>query len=291
MITQIYRSYGKINLYLDVLNRRDDGFTDIETVFQSIDLFDRLHVQAAPSGITLTCSDPALSSGPDNLVYKAAALLQGRAQCARGATLHLEKKLPIAAGLAGGSGNAAATLIALNTLWDLGWSEDDLKALALDLGSDVPYCLTGGTMAATGRGELLEALPPLPATWLVLVHPSLAVTAGHAYGHPQLTRNQEAAQDGKTPAFRQALRHLAAGTLDEMIFNRMESGILVDHPELADIKVRLVEAGCGVSAMSGSGPTVFGLCADESTARIAGSAFPDYPTSVIHTVSTGVVRE
>ena len=286
-----YRSYGKINIYLDVLDRRPDGFTNIETVLQSISLCDRLTVEPVASGIHMTCSDPGLSAGPDNLVYRAAVLMQQRAGTEAGVGFHLEKNLPVAAGLAGGSGNAAAALIALNELWHLNWNTVQLCEVALELGSDVPFCVVGGTVAATGRGELMTFLPPLPSQWLVLVHPPLAVTAGHAYGHPQLTRNTTAPMNGKTPEFDAALTQLAAGNVAEVIFNRMESGVLCDHPELAAIKTLLLEHGCVASAMSGSGPTVFGLCADEESARQIASQIGSYKTTVVCTVDQGVDRD
>lgn len=290
MMPVTYRSFGKINLYLDVLGRRPDGFTNIETVFQSIDLWDELHVETGGEGIVFTCSDPGLCAPEDNLVYRAATLIRERADVTEGVKIHLDKRLPVAAGLAGGSGNAAATLIALNDGWSLGLSGAELTGLALELGSDVPYCLVGGTVAATCRGEAMEVLPAMTPHWLVLVHPPLAITAGHAYGHPELTRNGEAPQGGKTPAFRAALAQLASGDVAGMIFNRMESGVFHDHPELASIKARLRDYGCDASAMSGSGPTVFGLCADEARARHAGEQFDDYRVSVIQTAPQGVER-
>lgn len=285
-----YRSYGKINLYLDVLDRRADGFTNIETIFQTIDLWDELHIQIGGEGIVFTCSDAGLCAPEENLVYRAAKLIRARAGLTDGVKIHLNKRLPVAAGLAGGSGNAAATLIALNEGWSLGYSSAALAEMALSLGSDVPYCLLGGTMAATGRGEVLEALPAIAPQWLVLVHPPLAITAGHAYGHPRLTRNLAPAVDGKTPEFRDALARLAVGEVAATVFNRMESGVFHDHPELATIKKRLRDYGCVASAMSGSGPTVFGLCADEAGARRVGEQFSDYRVSVIQTAPQGVER-
>ena len=136
----------------------------------------------------------------------------------------------------------------------------------------------------------MELLPAIAPQWLVLVHPPLAITAGHAYGHPKLTRNLEPAVDGKTAAFRTVLSRLASGDVAGMIFNRMESGVFHDHPELASIKERLRNYGCDASAMSGSGPTVFGLCADEVSARRAGEQFNDYRVSVIQTAPRGVER-
>lgn len=284
-----YRAYAKINLYLDVLDRRPDGFTNIETVFQSIELWDELHVTPADAGTAFTCSDPALADPAGNLVPRAAALLRGRTGTARGAALHLEKGIPVAAGLAGGSADAAAALVALNDLWELALPPAELAELAAELGSDVPFCLTGGTAAATGRGEVLEPLPAVAPQWLVLLHPPFGVTAAQAYGHPALARSPERPEDGKTPSFRAALDRLAAGRVPEMIFNRMESAIFHDHPALARATAALREAGCSAAAMSGSGPTLFGLCAGEAQARAVGSRAP-YPASVVRTAPRGVVR-
>lgn len=286
----IYRSYGKINLYLDVLDRRADGFTNIETIFQSIDLWDELQVLPGEGEIKFTCSQGDLCPPEENLVYRAAALIRARAGVTEGAHLHLEKRLPVAAGLAGGSGNAAAALVALNALWALGLGHGELAALALELGSDVPYCLTGGTAAATGRGEVLEALPPLAEQWLVLVHPPLKITAGQAYGHPKLTRNLAPPVEGKTPAFQEALAHLAAGDVAKVIFNRMESGVFHDYPELPEIKQRLRDLGCAASAMSGSGPTMFGICDNEGRAREVAAGLAGHRVSVLRTAPHGVVR-
>lgn len=286
-----YRSYGKINLYLDVLDRRPDGFTNIETVFQTINLWDELRVEAGGGDIEFTCDKSDLCVPEENLVYRAAKLIRQRSGVMTGAKIHLSKRLPVAAGLAGGSGNAAAALIALNEVWSLGFTDEALAEMALMLGSDVPYCLQGGTVAATGRGEAMEVLPAIAPRWLVLVHPPLAITAGHAYDHSRLTRNLEVPEGGKTPAFREALARLASGDVGSMVFNRMESGIFHDHPELASIKRRLRDYGCDASAMSGSGPTVFGLCADEASARSAGEQFKDYKVSVIQTVPQGVKHQ
>lgn len=155
-----YRSYAKINLYLDVLGRRRDDYHNIETIFQSVDLADELFFSDQPSRITLVCSVPELGTVESNLVYRAATLLKERTGCPLGARIQLEKRIPIAAGLAGGSSNAAATLVALNTLWNLRLTANAIRTLALELGSDVPYCTVGGTMAAMRRGEDLRPLPP-----------------------------------------------------------------------------------------------------------------------------------
>jgi len=286
----VYRSYAKINLYLDVLQRRRDGYHNIETIFQTVDLYDELTFAEEPRHIDITCSTPDLDTGEGNLVYRAATLLRERFNVQDGARIHLVKNIPIAAGLAGGSGNAAAALVALNTLWDLRISPESLRALALELGSDVPYCTVGGTASATRRGELLGPLPPLAGVWFVLVHPPLAVSAARTYNHPALTRNDAPLFAGKTRAFRQALRRLSKGDVGSVIHNRMEAPVFHDFPQLARVKSRLLDAGCAAAAMSGSGPTLFGLCATRRDAMQAAEAVAEYRTSVVRPVPLGVER-
>ena len=286
--TLTYRSYAKINLYLDVLDRRRDGFHNIETIFQTVSLADELTFTETQSGIELTCSRPNLDAGPSNLVCRAAALLQAKPGCSRGATIYLEKNIPVAAGLAGGSGNAAAALKGLNTLWDLGLSHKELSALALQLGSDVPYCLVGGTQGATGRGEELFPLPPLPETWCVLVHPPVQVSTAAVYNSPDLVRNTERPSEGRTARFRSALDALRKGDWEHAVFNRMEGQVFAQHPDLEVIKRRLLDAGCIAAAMSGSGPTLFGICASRDAADHTAEFLAPHATSVVKTVDTAL---
>lgn len=286
----VYRSYAKVNLYLEVLKRRRDGYHNIETLFQTVDLSDELRFTDHASLITLSCSAPELANTESNLIYRAAMLLRETTGCTRGARIELEKKIPIAAGLAGGSGNAAATLVALNALWDLRLSPTKLLELALRLGSDIPYCMTGGTVAATGRGEDMRTLSPLPRTWFILLHPALAVSANRVYSDPLLEYSQEKPFAGYTRAFRRAIRSLKAGDLNSVIFNRMERPVFAAHPHLADTRERLLTAGCTAAAMSGSGPTLFGVCNSRKDAESIAERFPDYQTSVAQSVPFGVER-
>lgn len=283
-----YVSYGKLNLYLEVIGRRPDGYHDIETIFQTVSLSDELRVREHPSGLLLTCSHPDLETGSGNLVIQAARLLQQRTGCRQGARMHLEKRIPVAAGMAGGSGNAAAALTALNHLWGLGLGLAELQSLGLELGSDVPYCLVGGTAAATQRGEALSPLPEADAVWFVLVHPPIEVSAARVYQSGRLEHSPEQPVDGQTPAFRAAIGALAAGNWPDVVFNRMESAVFYDHSHLAEMRDRLLDAGCLAAAMSGSGPTLFGVCATKQEARRVAGRFEDAPTSVVQPVSPGV---
>jgi len=282
------RSYAKINLYLDVLPQRPDGFHNIETVFQTVGLFDELAIEARDNDINLRCSNPELDCGPTNLVYRAATLLQERAGCTLGAEMYLDKRIPVAAGLAGGSGNAAAALVGLNAVWNLGFTDAELERFGLELGSDVPYCIRGGTVAATGRGEIMEQLAPMPKTWCVLAHPALHVSTRAVYTSPLLVKNPDTPVDGRTTSFCLALANLAAGDVAGMLFNRMEIPVFTMHPELATIRQNLVDAGCFAARMSGSGPTVFGLCASETQALAVVTALKPLRCSAVPFVNAGV---
>lgn len=255
----VWRSFAKVNLYLDVLHKRRDGYHNIETIFQTVNLYDELTF-IDDNHLSMTCSGAELDTGTTNLVYRAAMLLQEETGCTRGARIHLEKRIPIAAGLAGGSGNAAATLAALNKLWDLRLPVARLAAYARLLGSDVPYCLHGGAMAGTLRGEALCPLAQLKGIWFVLVHPPAAMSAAHVYNDPLLGLNKERPFAGRTPSFREALRALREGAYGRVVFNRMERPVFEQHRTLAEFKSALLDAGCCAAAMSGSGPTLFGLC-------------------------------
>jgi 4-diphosphocytidyl-2-C-methyl-D-erythritol kinase len=285
-----YRSYAKLNLYLDVIGRRRDGYHDIETIFQTVSLGDTLAFTEEPSRVALVCSAPELGGTESNLVYRAAMLLKERTRCPFGARIELEKRIPIAAGLAGGSGNAAATLVALNSLWDLRLPAAQVFQLALELGSDVPYCLTGGTMAATRRGEEMRPLPPLPPTWFILVHPPIAVSASRIYNNPRLDYSAERPFAGRTPSFRAAIRALDRGELARVVFNRMERPVLAMHPQLAGLKQRLLDAGCRTAAMSGSGPTLFGICQSYAEGVRVTERLADCRTSLVASVPAALER-
>ncbi len=287
----ICRSYAKINLYLDVLGKRDDGYHDIETIFQSVSLHDETVLTLTDSEVSLKCSMPDLCEEASNLAYKAAMLIKESTGTGKGVRIDLHKNIPVAAGLAGGSGNAAAVLAGLNKLWNLGLSAGDLAELALKLGSDVPFCLKGGTAQGTARGELIEALDPLEPTWFVLVHPPIHVSSGSVYSSKELCPNLQMRSAGKSEGFRQAIETLREGTLEGMLFNRMERVVFGMHPALEKIKGHLGDLGCPGSLMSGSGPTIFGICSCRKKAQRIAAKIADYPASIVRSVDTGVKIE
>ncbi|NLN91874.1 MAG: 4-(cytidine 5'-diphospho)-2-C-methyl-D-erythritol kinase [Candidatus Hydrogenedens sp.] len=259
-MAQQWRSYAKINLYLDVLRKRHDGYHAIETLFQSVSLYDELTISAEKTDLVLTATQPGLDCGPSNLVWKAARRLQEMSGCRLGARIHLEKNIPLAAGLAGGSGNAAATLAALNELWDLKLSQAQLLACARPLGADVSFCLVGGSRAATQKGDVLYPLPPLPPVCFVLVHPAISLSAGFIYTHPALKLSAARPVAGRSSPFRKALRALKSEDWSSLVYNAMEVPAFEEHPRLALLKNELLTGGCIAAAMSGSGPTLFGIC-------------------------------
>lgn len=282
------RSFAKINLYLDVLPKRPDGFHDIETIFQTVSLYDEISVEPTDGMLALTCTDPTLDCGPANLVWRAATALRKRTGTAFGARMELAKRIPVAAGLAGGSGNAAATLTALNELWKTGLSKSELAELGLTLGSDVPYCLIGGTVAATGRGEAMRPLDSPANVWFVLVHPGLQVSTQEVYRSPLLEKNRERREGECTPSFRSALDRFKARDWSGTCFNRMEIPVFALYPQLAEIKSALLNAGCAAAIMSGSGPTMFGVCASATQAQSVAARLAPLNTTVVTTVPHGV---
>jgi 4-diphosphocytidyl-2-C-methyl-D-erythritol kinase len=262
-----YRAYGKINLYLDMLDRRGDGFTNIETIFQSVGVYDTLRFRTEDSGVSCSCDAHGVPNDENNIAVRAALHLQREHGVTQGVEIAIHKTLPVAGGMAGGSCNAAATLVACNELWGLGLDDGALQRHALALGSDVPFCLRGGTAAATGRGEVFHPLPPIAETWMVFVFPDIPISAGALYNHPRLERSLETPQGGITPAFSRVLDACRAGNLGHVIFNRMETPAFLDHPVLVQVKEDLIEAGCVAAAMSGSGSTLFGVCVSKEHAE------------------------
>lgn len=288
--TVAYRSYAKLNLHLDVLNRRNDGYHNIETIFQTVDLGDTLQFSERRSRISLNCNSTDIDAGEDNLVWRAADLLRRRSGCRLGVRIDLEKRIPVAAGLGGGSGNAAAALVALNALWGLGLDKKQLAEFALELGSDVPFCLDGGTAAGTGRGEVLTRLKPPPIPWFVLLHPPLSISTSRIFNHPALARRKTVPRGGHTPAFKRVLEAFEKGQVPDTLINRFETVVFADQPKLAVLKQRLLDAGCTTAAMSGTGPTLFGICNTKKQAQQAAETFPEMKTTVARRVKVGVER-
>lgn len=249
-------SCAKVNFGLRVLGKRPDGFHEIRTILQTVDLQDKLVITLSGDGkIRVRCDHPEVPSGSKNLAHGAARLLQGEFQVPHGCRIHIAKKIPPAAGLGGGSSNAAATLVGLNRLWDLHLSKGDLLALGARLGSDVPFFLEGGTALAQGRGEKLTPLRLTTDFWLVLVKPDFSISTNWAYSRVKipLTLNSF---DVKLNSLRKisSLNQLL-GFLD----NDLEKAVEEVYPSIGEIKAELLSKGAMGAAMSGSGSSVFGL--------------------------------
>jgi 4-diphosphocytidyl-2-C-methyl-D-erythritol kinase len=255
----LYKACAKINLYLDVIGKRPDGFHNIETIFQSISLHDTLKFASNPTELEILTAHPQMPPQEQNLVYKAALVLQQETETSCGAGIALDKNIPIAAGLAGGSADAATTLAALNLLWETGLDDDALLSIAARVGSDVPFCFLGGTAAGTGRGQKLTTLPPLDKRWLVIVTPPFAVSTADAYTSLTVRPCGESGQEELTDRFRRVLELVRSGNVEEVLYNAMERVVTEKYPEVGELKRVLERAGCTATLMSGSGPAVFGF--------------------------------
>lgn len=254
---------AKINLAIDVLGKRADGYHEVAMVMQSVALADRVALAAA-DGISVAATGAELDCGPTNLAYRAAALLRERCGTDKGVRITLTKNIPLAAGLAGGSADAAAVLRGLNALWRLGLTPSDLEEFGAALGSDVPFCLRGGTVLATGRGELLAPLPALPHVWVVLAKPPVDVSTAWVYGNYRGVRATSRPDIGGMTAC------LAEGDLAGVasrLANVLETVTVPAYPRIAALKAAMLEHGAMASLMSGSGPTVFGLVRNRDQAE------------------------
>jgi 4-diphosphocytidyl-2-C-methyl-D-erythritol kinase len=278
---------AKINLHLEVLGLRPDGFHELAMVMQSLDLGDRLRLRStADACLTLQCDEAELPLDGDNLIVRAAERLRQRAGLPElGAAIALEKRIPIGAGLAGGSSDAAATLVGLNELWGLGLDGPALQELAAGLGSDVPYCLVGGTQLCFGRGEQLEPAPlaPLALGVLLLKHPGVSVSTPWAYGRcRELRGDYYLEREVEFEERRQALRQgpLLAALRGEGSLPPLRNDLqAVVAPEVASVAEGLAllrrAPGALAVAMSGSGPSLFALFADLEAAQVAERALAE----------------
>lgn len=256
--------YAKINLGLDVLGLRPDRYHEVAMVMQTISLADTITITESPE-LVVTTDRTGLEGGPSNLAYKAAVLMGEVAHREPRVHIHIEKKIFLAAGLAGGSTDAAAVLRGLNRYWELHLSVEKLERLGAKLGSDVPFCVAGGTALATGRGEILTPLPDLPPLQLVLAKPVLEISTPWAYRefdkqknvvHPDIEGMVQAVQTGDVQGVLQRCG------------NVLEPVTAGAHPEIREIRQQMLQNGAGLVMMSGSGPTVFGILKDKETGEI-----------------------
>ena len=270
MLQELARA--KINLTLDILGLRPDGYHELETIMQTIHLHDCLTFQAAEEHIFLSCTHPDVPAEEDNLIYQAAMLLLEYTRLKLGARIKVQKNIPVAAGLAGGSADGAAALKGLNRLWRLGLTDGELISLGARLGADVPFCLFGGTVLARGKGEVLHSLPCLQGVGVILVKPSFSVSTARIYKlYDQLYDQMGGGPRPDNKVMIEALQKKKISKIGSGLGNVLERFVSFLYPEIKEIKKALLVAGALGASMSGSGPTVFGLCENEEQAiKVAG---------------------
>lgn len=252
---------AKINLALDVLHKRPDGFHEVEMVMTNVDLADRLELtELRRNEIVIESTSGFVPDDQRNLAFQAAALLKKKFNIRQGLSIKIDKQIPVAAGLAGGSSDAAAALRGLNELWQLGLTYDELANIGSEIGSDVAFCVYGGTALAKGRGEIIQPMDAPPPCWVILAKPSIGVSTADVYrrlrtaemNHPDVRGMMQAIEEKDYEAICQRLG------------NVLEDVTLKLHPEVRQIKEKMESLGADGVLMSGSGPTVFGLTRHES---------------------------
>lgn len=257
----LIKAPAKINLSLDVLHKRPDGYHEVEMVMTTIDLADRIELSLLNrDSIKIHSQNRFVPDDQRNLAYQAALLLKERFNVKQGVSIAIEKTIPVAAGLAGGSSDAAATLRGLNKLWGLGLSLDELATLGAEIGSDVSFCVYGGTALATGRGEIIKQLPAPPTCWVVLAKPFIGVSTAEIYRRLKI----DGLTHPNTSEMIHAIKDKDFTKVCNNVGNVLEEVTLGLHPEVAQIKDQMKRFGADAVLMSGSGPTVFSLVEHDS---------------------------
>ena len=265
---KVWSAPAKINLCLHVLGKRSDGYHELCMLMQRISLYDRIRIALSPEpGVRVFCPRLPLATGEENIAARAAGMILEIAGCADGVEIHIDKEIPVAAGLGGGSSDAATVLMAMNKLLGTGLSREKMMVLGLQLGADVPFFIFESTAWATGIGEKLEKASIFQDVWYLLVNPGFCVSTAQVYGKLLLTSARDVA---RLPRF--------SGTLEDMIgglHNDLEQVTLRDNPVVAEIRRRMLDLGAEGALMSGSGPTVFGVFREREVARQAARAFEE----------------
>ncbi len=273
---------AKINLYLEIIGDRPDGYHELVMIMQTVNLCDRLDLHAnGTDRLRLHCQNPEVPLDETNLAYKAAKLMQQEfpqiAANFGGLDITIDKSIPVAAGLAGGSSNAAAVLVGINQIWSLGLTVPELQILAAKLGSDIPFSISGGTAIATGRGEQLDSIHDLDNLWVILAkHRNLGVSTPWAYNtykqkfaHEYLSDPHDvkkAVSKVHSGPLVKAISHKNGVEIAKLLHNDLEKVVLPAYPQVAQLRSEFKEAGVLGAMMSGSGPTVFALCESENQA-------------------------
>ena len=265
-------AFAKINLGLDVVRRLPNGYHEVRMIMQTVGICDVLTFRKAASGIQLVVDNEELPTDGNNLICKAAKLMLESAGIEGGVSITLEKHIPIAAGMAGGSTDAAATLLGINELYEIGYDVDKLEELGVKIGADVPYCIQGGTALAEGIGEVLSPLPTPPTCHLVIAKPDINVSTKFVYenlraneleSHPDIDGMIEGLEKGDLKA------------ITDRLANVLETVTVPAYPIIDEIKQSMLDAGAEGALMSGSGPTVFGIFTELEKAKQAAKRVED----------------
>ncbi|MDR4318908.1 4-(cytidine 5'-diphospho)-2-C-methyl-D-erythritol kinase [Niallia circulans] len=257
----LVKAPAKINLSLDVLHKRPDGYHEVEMIMTTIDLADRIELALLNNDVIKIVSlNRFVPDDQRNLAYQAASILKEKFDVKKGVEIKIEKHIPVAAGLAGGSSDAAAVLRGLNKLWDLGLTLDELAVIGAEIGSDVSFCVYGGTALATGRGEIIKELPAPPVCWVILAKPFIGVSTADIYKR----LDTETIQHPNTEKMIESISAKDYDLMCENVGNVLENVTLTLYPEVAQIKEQICKFGADAVLMSGSGPTVFGLIQHDS---------------------------
>ena len=261
------QAFAKFNLGLDVLGKREDGYHEVRMIMQTIRMYDQLDMRkSVEPGIHLTTNKKYIPVDENNLVWRAAKLMMDTCGIIEGVSIHLHKVIPVAAGMAGGSSDAAATLVGMNRLFHCGLSKEKLMELGVQIGADVPYCVLRGTALAEGIGEKLTVLPPMPDCWILIGKPGISVSTKYVYTtldlntdtvHPDIDGMKKALEDGNLYG------------ITERMGNVLQDVTIPAYPEVERIKEQMKTLGAVNAMMSGSGPTVFGIFDNEEKAQKA----------------------
>jgi 4-diphosphocytidyl-2-C-methyl-D-erythritol kinase len=283
----IVRAPAKINLVLRVLDRREDGYHNIWSLLQTIGLEDELHVCLRPdsSAITLQSNHPRLATDATNLVHRAVALVREAAQQSFGVDVRLRKEIPLGGGLGGGSSDAAATILALNHLLGLGWSEEKMAVLSRTLGSDVPFFFHAPTAVISGRGEIVESVHLAGRRWIVLVNPGFSIETRWAYQELSRMRFSVPVLSHRLAALT-GQESLTWDAIVPLMENDFEGALRKTYPAMEQVKYGLLKLGAEAALLSGSGATMFGMFRDEPTAVRCMEALRGHPEWKLQVVST-----
>ena len=256
---------AKVNLYLDILGRRSDGYHEIESIIQSVKLYDKIILRPRRRGIKIACTHPQVPLDEGNICYRAVEILSTVLGMKQGLEIEIQKNIPVGSGLGGASADAAAALIGTRKLFKMDIPFSDLSKLALELGSDVPFCLTGGTALVRGRGEKIMPLPLLKDGWFILVDPGMSISTSWVYStlKGELTTKRLNTKLIKELMKKEGIR----GVSKFPLYNKLEEVVIERFPTLRDIKAKLIEAGAIGALMTGSGSTIFAVAEDEERAK------------------------